>query len=269
MQPTTWLFDLDGVLWLGDLPVDGAAAALDRLRAAGHRVGFCTNNSYQPIGAYLAKLGGHGVAAAAGEVLTSAVAVSALVTPGESVLVCAGPGVVEAVQSVGCRLVEHGTADVVVVGFHRDFDYDAMAAATTAVLGGARLIATNDDPIYPAADGPLPGCGAILASIERATGQRAVVAGKPNPPMVDLVRRRFGDGVLPARPGAGPARPDSGVPGVFVGDTLRTDGDLAVALGWQFGLVLTGNTTAASVPHDLPAEWVAPDVATLIDRHLA
>ena len=256
MTPTTWLFDLDGVLWLGDTPIPGASDAVARLRAAGQRIGFCTNNSFQPVGAYLEKLARHGIHSSAEEILTSAGALSALVDPGESVLVCGGPGVVEAIESVGARQVDpaggSGQVDVVVVGYHRSFDYDAMSAATTAVLGGARLVATNDDPVFPTAEGPLPGCGAILASIERATGRSAVVAGKPNAPMVELVRRRMGDGV-----------------GVFVGDTLRTDGDLADALGWQFGLVLSGNTSASDVPPDLSPEWVAPDVGALIDRHLS
>jgi ribonucleotide monophosphatase NagD (HAD superfamily) len=118
------------------------------------------------------------------------------------------------------------------------------------VLGGARLIATNDDPIYPDADGPAPGSGAILASVERATGRRAEVAGKPNEPMAAIVRQRFGDA------------------GVVVGDSPATDGRLATALGWRFGLVLSGNTSAGDVPASQPDEWVASDLSELVTRHL-
>ena len=60
-----------------------------------------------------------------------------------------------------------------------------------------------------------------------------------------------------------------GTSGVFVGDSLNTDGAMATALGWPFGLVLTGNIGAADVPPDQPAEWVAADLASLVDARLA
>ena len=70
-----------------------------------------------------------------------------------------------------------------IVGFHREFDYERMRIAADAVRRGARLIATNDDATYPTPDGPIPGGGAILASIATATGRHPVVAGKPYAPM--------------------------------------------------------------------------------------
>ena len=35
-----WALDLDGVIWLADEPIPGAAAAVARLRAAGEDVVF-------------------------------------------------------------------------------------------------------------------------------------------------------------------------------------------------------------------------------------
>ena len=92
--------DLDGVIWLGEDPIPGAAEAVARLRAAGEAVVFCTNNSSQPVGAVEAKLAAHGIPAE-GDVITSAMAGASLVEPGERVLVCAGPGVVEALEARG------------------------------------------------------------------------------------------------------------------------------------------------------------------------
>jgi HAD superfamily hydrolase (TIGR01450 family) len=247
----TWLLDLDGVVWLGDRTVPGSPEAIRRLRDAGCRVGVCTNNSHETVGEYVDRLGALGVDVAPDDVVSSAVAVLALIHPGERVLVSGGPGVVEAVVAAGAHPVTTDGAaddgiDAVVMGFNPRFDYATMTAATRAVLAGARLVATNDDPIYPSADGPAPGSGAILASVERATGRRAEVAGKPHRAMADVIRSRFGTS------------------GVVVGDSLRTDGALAAELGWQFGLVLTGNTAPGAVPGDLPAEWVAADLATLV-----
>ena len=55
--------DLDGVVWRGDEPIPGSADAIARLRAAGIRVAFLTNNSSQRVGDVVAKLASFGVAA--------------------------------------------------------------------------------------------------------------------------------------------------------------------------------------------------------------
>jgi len=168
-----------------------------------------------------------------------------LVEPGERVLVCAGPGVVEALEGRGAIPVRDGDADAVLVGFHRDFDYERLRIAARAVRRGARLLATNDDSSYPTPDGPIPGGGAILAAVVTATGVQATVAGKPNAPMAALVRRRLGDD------------------GVMVGDRPDTDGRFAQALGYRFALVHTG-VTPAGVTVDPAPDLVAPDLRRLV-----
>src|SRR5699024_8988611 len=88
----TWILDLDGVVWLGDAPIDGAAGAVAALQRAGETVAFVTNNSFPRRADVAAKLAAHGIEAH-GEVITSAMAAASLVEPGERVLVCGGPGV--------------------------------------------------------------------------------------------------------------------------------------------------------------------------------
>src|SRR4029079_8702736 len=56
-----WLLDLDGVVWLSDQPIPGAVEAVARLRGAGERVLFLTNNSSARVGDYLDKLTGLGI----------------------------------------------------------------------------------------------------------------------------------------------------------------------------------------------------------------
>jgi HAD superfamily hydrolase (TIGR01450 family) len=241
--------DLDGVVWLGEEAIAGAAEAVSRLRAAGHPVVFCTNNSNKPVAAVEAKLAHQGIPAE-GDVVTSAMAAAALIEPGERVLVCAGPGAVEAIEGRGAVPVREGPAEAVLVGLHLDFDYDRLRAASAAVHAGARLLATNDDATYPTADGPIPGGGAILAAVATATGVTPVVAGKPYEPMADLIRARLGPH------------------GVMVGDRPETDGRFAVALGYRFGLVLTGVTATADGVQPVP-DLIAPDLATLVDQLLA
>jgi 4-nitrophenyl phosphatase len=240
-----YVLDLDGVIWLADSPIPGSAAAVARLRQAGEDVVFVTNNSSQPVGAQEAKLAAHGIEAT-GMVVTSAMAAARLLEPGETALVCGGPGVVEALEGRGVRAVGDGPADAVVVGFHRDFDYERMRIAATAVRAGARLIGTNDDATYPTPDGPIPGGGAILASIATAAGVQPIVAGKPYAPMVDLVRERLGPS------------------GTVVGDRPDTDGRFARALGYRFALVLSGVTRRDDLPVDPVPDVVADDLASLV-----
>ena len=56
-----WALDLDGVVWLGATPIPGAAEAVGRLRAAGERVAFVTNNSFGRRGDVADKLSAHGI----------------------------------------------------------------------------------------------------------------------------------------------------------------------------------------------------------------
>jgi 4-nitrophenyl phosphatase len=249
---TVVALDLDGVLWRGDEAIPGSADAVQALRADGTRVAFLTNNSSLRIDDYVAKLAGFGIAAGPDDVLTSAQAAAGLLAdglePGAPVLACAGAGVVEALERAGLRVVDRGPAAAVVVGWHRDFDFDRLDRAAAAVREGARFVATNADPTYPGPERVLPGAGAILAAVSTAAGRTAEVAGKPQPPTVAMVRRRLG-----------PA-------GVMVGDRPSTDGALATALGWPFALVLSGiggHDPSEPVP-DPPPAFVADDLASLV-----
>jgi 4-nitrophenyl phosphatase len=250
MQAMNWVLDLDGVVWLAETPIPGAAEAVRQLQASGATVVFVTNNSNPTAAEYEAKLGRHGIDAR-GSVVTSAMAAASLVADGERVLVFGGRGAVEALEQRGAVIIDGGQPDVVVVGFHREFDYERMRVASTAVRAGARFIATNDDATYPTPEGLIPGAGSILAGIERASGVRAVVAGKPYLPMADTVRARLGDG-----------------DGIVVGDRPDTDGRFARTLGYRFALVLTGVVTASEVSLVEPTpDEVAPDLASLVDRY--
>jgi HAD superfamily hydrolase (TIGR01450 family) len=266
-----WVFDLDGVVWLGNEPIPGAAAAVARVRAHGEQVAFVTNNSFGRRADVIDKLRAHGIDAG-DDVVTSAMAVAALVGPHERVLVCGGPGLREELAARAAEVVDAGDLvanaprggpagvvaaleadggfDAVVVGYHRDFDYLRMTAGAVAVRMGARLLASNDDATYPTPHGAIPGGGSILAGIATAAGVAPVVAGKPHEPIAELVRVRLG------------------VEGVMVGDRPDTDGRFARCLGYRFALVFSGVTSPADLPVDPTPDLTAPDLASLVDLEL-
>ncbi|MEZ5379734.1 MAG: HAD-IIA family hydrolase [Acidimicrobiales bacterium] len=247
---TTWALDLDGVLWTGKLPIPGSAEAVSRLLDRGHEVVFVTNNSFATVGEQEAKLAAMGIDAP-GRFISSAMAGATLVEPDERVFVLGGPGIAEAVSARGAHLIEDTTSspdgvDAVLVGLDWHLSYDRLRFAVQSVAGGARFIATNTDPTYPTENGFYPGAGAIVASVAAATGQQPIIAGKPHEPQADLVRARFGSD------------------GIMVGDRPETDGAFAVALGYRFGLVLSGVVSASDLPVEPTPDVVADDLGSLV-----
>ncbi|MDQ2728685.1 MAG: HAD-IIA family hydrolase [Actinomycetota bacterium] len=246
-----WVFDLDGVIWLGGEPIAGSAAAVDRIRRAGHRVAFVTNNSGPTRSEYVKMLAGAGVEAAEAELVTSAQAGASLFAMAERVAVVGGDGVLEALADRGVTVVEPDDDPAgVIVGRTLDLDHDRLAAAATAIRGGARFVATNTDPTFPTASGLLPGAGALAAFVATASGANPEVAGKPHRPVADLVRDRFGP------------------VDVMVGDRPDTDGLFAAMIHARFALVLSGVTPRAEIPADPAPDLVGADLAAITDQIL-
>lgn len=246
------LCDLDGVVWLAHRPIPGSVEAIARLRAAGHRVLFVTNNSSAEVAVQEGNLAAIGIPAE-GDVLTSAMAAALLLEPGERALVCGGDGVVEALQRRGVTVVRDGDADAVVVGWHRSFDYEGLTRAARAVQRGARLIGTNDDATYPTPDGPIPGGGSILAAVRTAAGVAPEIAGKPHVPMAQLVRATVGAAAA--------------VAAVMVGDRPSTDGLFARTLGCRYAHVESGVTPPGTDVDPTP-DLVAADLRGVADALL-
>ncbi len=220
-------------------PIAGSIEAIAALRERGHRILFVTNNSSAVIADQEAKLASMGVPAR-GDVCTSAQAAGTLLRVGERVMVAGGPGVCEAVEAAGAIVVSRSgdgiqngedssidqNIETVIVGYHNTFNYRSMSRAATAVRRGARLIGTNDDATYPTPNGLIPGGGAILAAVATAAGVRAIIAGKPHPPMGDHVRDVLQMSDLSSA--------------WMVGDRDSTDGAFARSINARFALVLSG-----------------------------
>lgn len=249
-RPFVVLCDLDGVVWLARRPLPRAAEAITLLRSKGHRVIFVTNNSYATRAqqeTHLAEIGIDTV----GDVISSAMAAASLIEPGANVLVCGGPGLIEAIRERGAHPIDSTLAwegatsiDVVVVGFHRTFDYEALRISSAAIRRGARFIAANDDPTYPTPDGPIPGGGSIVAAVSVASGASPEIAGKPHGAMAALLLSRV-----------------SGVDAssVMIGDRPSTDGLFAARLGCRFALVRSDVSRQEAESKTLLDGWCPQD----------
>jgi glycerol 3-phosphatase-2 len=244
--------DLDGVVYVGEHAVPGAATALEAARSAGMQVAFVTNNASRPPAAVAAHLTSLGVTASASDVVTSAQAAAALVLemvgPTAAVLLVGGEGLEVALVECGLRPV-HSADDApvaVVQGFAPDIGWRQLAEGTFAVRRGVPWVASNVDRTLPTARGLAPGNGTLVGVIATATGRRPVVAGKPELPLHRLAVHR-----------TGAKHP------LVVGDRLDTDIEGAHRAGADSLLVLTGVTDPVQLlgapDHQRPA-YLAEDL---------
>lgn len=231
------IFDLDGVLILGDQPVAGAAGAVVGLSQLGIKLSYATNNASRSADQVADLLTGLGIPAKPPEIVTSARAAAAVLarrfSPGDGVLVVGSEALVAEVRLVGLRPVTSAAdAPVAVVqGYSWDVGWQALAEASVAIRAGALWVATNLDRTLPSPRGPLPGNGALVAALATALDRQPDVAvGKPAP---ELFAIAAGSG--------GVSR------SLVVGDRLDTDIEGANRAGLDSLLVLTGVSTPADL----------------------
>lgn len=220
---------MDGVIYSGSQLIPGAAQFIQKLRHNQIPYRFLTNNSQRARRDVALKLRRLGIEADADDVFTCAMATARFVASQKAhgtAYVIGENGLNNALHVNGYTIVEDD-ADYVIVGEGRTMTFEMIERGVRLVEKGARLIATNLDPNCPTENGIRPGCGAIVAMIEKATGVKAFSVGKPSPVMMRAARKEMGL--------------DSENT-VMVGDTMETDILGAVQLGYQSVLVLSGGT---------------------------
>jgi glycerol 3-phosphatase-2 len=250
------IFDLDGVVYLIDKPIAGAAEAVERLRADGTAVAYATNNASRRAAHVAELLTGMGVPASAGEVLTSAGASATMLArdlpAGAPVLVVGAEALRAEVREAGLRPVDTVEDEPVAVvqGYGPEVGWAILAEAALAVRAGARWMATNTDRTLPSPRGPLPGNGSLVSVLRTALDREPdVVVGKPAPALFETAASLSGS-----------ERP------LTVGDRLDTDIEGAVRAGMDSLLVLTGVSGPAELlaaPPERRPTFVAADLSGL------
>lgn len=246
-RPRLVIFDLDGVIYRGDVPVRGAVDLVSQLHATGILVRFATNNSLATRAQYVVSLAAMGIVASETDIVTSNTATTIHLERHcpevASVLAVGEGGLVAELRAAGFVVTPAGEVaadvrsgvplpqvyDAVIAGLDRAFDYSRCAAAAHAIRAGARFIATNADSRFPTPTGFLPGAGSVVAAISVAAGVAPVVIGKPGPAMLEAIVEAAG------------LRPRDAL---MVGDNPDSDIVAARRAGIPSLLVLTGVTDA-------------------------
>ncbi len=191
-----FIFDLDGVVYIGDTPIEGAGETLACLREKRKKVRFLTNNASKSRRDYARKLNEMRIECDEEEVITSsygaAIYLKEKYKKGKCVVI-GEEGLKSELAEQGFEVVsgrEGEDANFVVVGIDRNFNYVKLTTALRAVKSGARFIATNLNPSKPSEGGILPGAGAMVAALEVCSGAKPeVIIGKPNPMLFDICIR--------------------------------------------------------------------------------
>ncbi len=246
------ILDIDGVLTRGQEPVPGSPEAAGDLHNLGVTISYLTNNSTRTRGHVRLFLKDMGFPDA--PVVTSAYGAAVYIkeTMGEArCLVVGEKGLIKELERYGHEAVPAGEArgcspvarapwlpesgdelddievDFVVAGLDRTLTYTKLADALRSIRNGASLIATNDDPTLPWEGGKvLPGAGTVIAALERCSGVRAKVLGKPKPYTTFIAAREMG------------LEPKDIL---MIGDRLDTDIAAGRAAGCSVAMVLSGD----------------------------
>ena len=246
------LLDLAGCVYEGDRLVPGAAEALGRLREAGLGVRYITNTTRSTKAQLLDKLAALGLAVDSKELFTPVEAANVwLAENAREPVLLVHPAIERSFQA------PHDTDGrvVVVSDAGEAFTYANLNCAFRAVMDGAPMLALAKNRFFKDVDGALSlDAGPFVQALEFASGQEAVVLGKPSRHFFDLALK-----------GMGCAADNT----VMVGDDAEADiaGALTAGLGAAL-LVRTGKyRSGAETLHtpaptatvtDLPAavEWI-------------
>ncbi len=229
-----FLIDMDGVVYRGSELITGADRFIDQLQQLSIPFMFFTNNSQWTRRDVVARLGRLGINVEEHNIFTCAMATARFLAaqkPHGTAFIIGEGGLLQALHANGYSIVDRDP-DYVVVGEGRTLSFEMLERATSMILKGAKLVATNLDCNCPTPGGVRPGCGAVVAMLETATGRQAFSVGKPSPVMMRAARKQMGLDAMHT---------------IMIGDTMETDILGGVQMGCPTVLVLSGGAKEADL----------------------
>jgi NagD protein len=246
-----FITDMDGVLVKGKQVIPGAERFIARLEELGREYLVLTNNPLYTPRDLAHRLQSIGLQIPPERLFTSAMATASFLhsqRPEATAFVIGESGLTQAIHDIGYVITDIDP-DYVVLGETEAYNYELITKAIRLIDAGARFIATNPDVSGPTEAGIVPGCGAMAALIEKATGKSPFFVGKPNPLMM-----RSALNYLDVH------SEDS----VMIGDRMETDIVAGVESGLRTILVLTGITTRADIERfPYRPTWVLESIAEI------
>jgi len=229
-MPKGFLIDQDGVIYVENKLIPGAAKFIKTLQDNDIPFTFMTNNSQRTPWDAVKKLEKLGIHVDEKNVYTSAMATARFMGrqyPRGTAYVLGEGGLISSLHENGLTLVQNDP-DFVVVGEGLNFTLEMVRKAIDFILQGSKFIATNLDPSPRKEGWNNLGIASIVAMIEAATGKKAFSVGKPSPVMMRLARKHIGLATADV---------------TVIGDTLATDIQGGIQVGYKTILTLSGMST--------------------------
>ncbi len=248
LQPSAFLFDLDGVFYNDTQPIPGGAQVTARLRARGVSFRFVTNTTSKGRASLARKLQSFGIQAEPPEVFCPAVAAALFLreknASGAFFITPDTRGEFDGVRE------DLGQPDYVVLGdLGDDWTFAKLNQALRYVLNGAQLIALGMSRYWRADDGPRLDVGPIASALAYATGQQPIVLGKPAADFFRLAARDMQQAPQHC---------------AMVGDDIVTDIGGAQSAGMKGWLVRTGKFRLQDLEHPIKPDLILDSIADLI-----
>lgn len=249
------LLDMDGTVYLGGKLIGNMDKTLDKVRKAGKKIIYLTNNSSKSVESYYKKLTDMNLLRLGDEVKTSGLAAIDFLNTnrkGKSIRLLGTKSLKQEFVKSGINVIEDGIADICVLAYDTESTYVKLCKFTDNLLENAEYIATHPDINCPSENRPLPDVGSFIELIKASTGRVPdIVIGKPY--------TTFGKGFMKEYN----ANPDEFM---MVGDRLYTDIAFGVNCGFHSLFVLSGEGTEDMVEKsDKKPEFILNSLNDIVD----
>lgn len=173
------IFDLDGVIQMGEEVPGGAVELIERLRAEGLHLRFLTNDGVNTRAIRSEMLRRHGLEVDPGHIHTGASLAARYVREkgaGPVLALCGQPALQE---FDGLELVQEKARIVVVGDFFDHYDVDLLRGAYHSIEQGADLVAIHRKRTWPNQGKRLIDIGFWVAGLEYCSERPAAIVAKP------------------------------------------------------------------------------------------
>src|SRR5450830_210402 len=174
------LFDLDGVLFVGNIQIAGAAEAVSAIRNSGIACRFVTNTSTLSLASLQHKINALGFDVKADEII-SAPQAALLYLRKQSNPICRFL-LADDVKKDFAEFRESNTeAEFIVVGDIGDaWSYPLLNELFNCLMDDAKLIAIHKNKFWETEHGLQMDIGSFIAGLEYASGSTSMIIGKPS-----------------------------------------------------------------------------------------
>jgi len=182
-----FLIDLDGVLYIGDAPVQGAHETLELLRKKHYQFRFVSNTTRKSRRTIVERMAKMGFLIQEEDIFSPPIAAREYMknTRKKPCCLLVTKDVERDFEAGGTFSDRHGIECVVIGDAGDRITYESLNAAFRHLMNGAELIALEKDRYWMSPDGLSLSAGPFVSALEFATGKSATVIGKPSKTFFD------------------------------------------------------------------------------------